>query len=431
MSTTELGAISEAREEPGVAPFADEDRFDVERIREDFPGLGQIIHGKPLVYLDNAASAQKPQAVIDAVAHAYTYDYSNVHRGVHTLSQRATEAYEQAREEARRFLGAEKREEVVFLRGTTEGINLVAQSFVRPRLQPGDEIVLSTMEHHSNIVPWQMLCQETGAVLKIAPIDDRGDLDLEAYEALLGERTRIVSMVHYSNSLGTINPVRQIVERARARGIPTLLDGAQAAPHGRIDVQDLGCDFYTLSGHKLFGPTGIGVLWGRESHLRSMVPYQGGGDMILSVTFEHTEYNEPPHRFEAGTPNIVGAIGLAAAMRYVSALDPEQVRAHEQSLLRYATRRLQEIPGLRIIGTAREKTSVVSFLLDGVHAHDVGTILDQEGVAVRVGHHCTQPLMERFGVASTARASFAFYNTHQEVDRLVEGLGQVVEIFSE
>lgn len=431
MSPTELGSMAGAREGvPETFPLTGEKSFDVERIRRDFPGLGQIIHGHPLVYLDNAASAQKPRPVIEAITDAYTYNYSNVHRGVHELSQRATDAYEQARDEARTFVGADHCEEIIFVRGATEGINLVARSFVRPRLNPGDEIVISTMEHHSNIVPWQMLCQESGAVLRVCPIDDRGDLDLQAYEDLLSERTRIVALAHISNTLGTINPARQIVGLAQKRGIPTLFDGAQAAPHGRIDVGDLGCDFYVLSGHKLFGPTGIGVLWGRKEILKSMAPYQGGGDMILSVSFEHTEYNEPPHRFEAGTPNIVGAIGLAEAMRYVRALGRSRIEAHEQSLLQYATRRLEEISAVRVIGTAREKASVISFVVDGIHAHDVGTILDQQGIAVRVGHHCTQPLMEHFGLAATARASFAFYNTHQEVDCLIAGIDQVLEIFS-
>lgn len=431
MSSAGLGSMSRTRNPSSQgAHLAGKNVFDVEKVREDFPGLGQVIHGKPLVYLDNAASAQKPRQVIDAIANAYTFNYSNVHRGVHTLSQRATDAYEQAREQARRFVGAEDSDEIVFLRGATEGINLVAQSFVRPGLKPGDEIVISTMEHHSNIVPWQMICQATGAILKVAPIDDRGDLDLQAYEELLSDRTRIVAMVHISNALGTINPVRQIVELAQQRGIPTLFDGAQAAPHGEVDVKTLGCDFYALSGHKLFGPTGIGVLWGRKEHLQTMEPYQGGGDMILSVTFDHTEYNEPPHRFEAGTPNIVGAIGLGAAMQYVQDIGPSRIEAHEQSLLQYATQRFSKNPAIRLIGTAKEKAAVLSFVVEGIHAHDIGTILDQDGIAVRAGHHCAQPLMERFGLAATARASFAFYNTHQEVDRLLEGIDSALEIFS-
>lgn len=403
--------------------------FPVDRVRQDFPALTQTVHGHPLVYLDNAASAQKPQAVIDRLTAAYSHDYSNVHRGVHTLSQRATDAYEQARETARRFLGANRSEEAIFVRGTTEGINLVAQSFVRPRLQAGDEIVISAMEHHSNIVPWQMLCQQTGARLRVAPIDRRGDVDLDALDGLLGERTRILATVHISNALGTVNPVQDMVTMAKKKGIPTLFDGAQAAPHTALDVAALGCDFYTLSGHKLFGPTGIGVLYGRHEHLESMEPYQGGGDMIRSVTFESTEYNVPPHKFEAGTPHIAGAIGLAAAMDYVLDLGLDNIAAYEAELLAYATEKLAEIPQVRLVGTAKEKASVLSFVLEGVHAHDVGTILDHEGIAVRAGHHCAQPVMDFFGVAATARASFAFYNTPQEADRLVEGLLKILEIF--
>ncbi len=405
------------------------DKLDVERVRRDFPGLEQTIHGKPLAYLDNAASAQKPKAVVDALTRIYLYDYSNVHRGVHTLSQRATDAYEGARETVRRFMGAARAEEIVFVRGTTEGINLVAQSFVRPRLATGDEVVISAMEHHSNIVPWHIVCGEAGARLRVVPINDRGELDLAAYEDLLSERTRIVAMVHVSNALGTINQARQIVAAARRRGIPTLLDGAQAAPHMALDVTALGCDFYTLSGHKLFGPTGIGALYGRFERLEEMKPYQGGGEMIRSVTFETTEYNVPPHRFEAGTPHIAGAIGLAAAMDYVEAVGFEAIASHEHEIKAYATQRLSAIPEVRLIGTAAEKAAVISFTIEGVHAHDVGTILDQEGVAVRVGHHCAQPVMDFFGVPATARASFVFYNTLEEVDRLVAGIGRVLEVF--
>ncbi len=419
--------------EPGpakpAAPTGDGAGLDVERVRRDFPALAQTVHGHPLAYLDNAASAQKPQAVIDALAHAYAYDYSNVHRGVHTLSQRATDAYEGARETVRRFMGAQRADEIVFVRGTTEGVNLVAQSFARPRLQAGDEVVISGMEHHSNIVPWQLVCQETGARLKVVPIDRRGELDVTAYEDMLSERTRVVAVVHVSNALGTVNPARRLVEAAQRRGIPTLFDGAQAAPHMPLDVAALGCDFYTLSGHKLFGPTGIGALYGRFERLDEMRPYQGGGEMIRSVTFEATEYNVPPHKFEAGTPHIAGAIGLAAAMRYVESIGFPAIEAHEHALAGYALERLGEIPEVRIFGTAAERAAVISFTVDGVHAHDVGTILDQEGVAVRVGHHCAQPVMDFFGVAATARASFAFYNTLEEVDRLAAGISRVLEVF--
>ena len=403
--------------------------FDVERIRRDFPALAQSVHGHPLAYLDNAASAQKPQAVIDALTAAYTHNYSNVHRGVHSLSQRATEAYEGAREITRRFMGAARAEEIVFVRGTTEGINLVARSFVRPRLARGDEVVISGMEHHSNIVPWQIVCGEAGARLRVAPITDRGDVDLNAFEDLLSDRTRMVAMVHISNALGTINPARRIVELASRRGIPTLFDGAQAAPHLELDVAALGCDFYTLSGHKLFGPTGIGALYGRGERFAVMEPYQGGGEMIRSVTFEATEYNDPPNKFEAGTPHIVGAIGLGAAMCYLEETGFDVIASHEHDLLTHATERLSQIPQIRLIGTTADKAAVISFVVDGIHAHDIGTILDHQGIAVRVGHHCAQPLMDRYGVPATARASFAFYNTRQEVDRLVDGIQNILEIF--
>ncbi len=434
MSSSRIGSLGASSAPPpsrvAVVPRCQPSLpFDVERIRRDFPALTQIIHGKRLAYLDNAASAQKPQSVIDTLTAAYTHNYSNVHRGVHTLSQRATEAYEGAREIARRFMGAERAEEIVFVRGTTEGINLVARSFVRPRLEPGDEVVISAMEHHSNIVPWQIVCGEAGARLRVAPITDRGELDLAAFEDLLSKRTRMVAMVHVSNALGTINPAKKIVELASRRGIPTLFDGAQAAPHLELDVAGLGCDFYTLSGHKLFGPTGIGTLYGRRELLAAMDPYQGGGEMIRSVTFEATEYNDPPNKFEAGTPHIVGAIGLGAAMCYVEETDLDAIAAHEHDLLTYATDRLSEIPQVRLIGTAADKAAVISFVIEGIHAHDVGTILDHEGVALRVGHHCAQPLMDHYGVPATARASFAFYNTRQEVDRLVDGLHHILELF--
>ena len=403
--------------------------LNVEAVRSDFPALHQEVHGHPLVYLDNAASAQKPQAVIDALVKGYSQSYSNVHRGVHTLSQRATDDYEKARATTRDFLGAAKDDEIVFVRGTTEAVNLVAWGFARPRLQPGDEVLISHMEHHSNIVPWQMVCEDVGARLVVAPIDDRGQLDFEAFEGLLSERTKMVSMVHVSNALGTINPVHDIVAAAHKRGIPVMLDGAQAAPHGAVDVQDIGCDFYAISSHKLFGPTGIGALYGRFDLLEEMRPYQGGGEMIRYVTFDKTEFNVPPHKFEAGTPNIVGAIGMAAAMDYVTALGFDEIAAHEADLLAYCHERLSEIPQVRLVGTAEHKASVVSFTIEGAHPHDIGTILDHQGIAVRAGHHCAQPIMDRFGLPATARASFAFYNTRQDVDRLVDGVKKVIDMF--
>lgn len=405
--------------------------FDVVEVREEFPALALTVHGQPLAYLDNAASAQKPNAVLEAERCFYREFYSNVHRGVHHLSQKATEAYEDARRKVQRFLNAERAEEIVFVRGTTEGINLVASSFGRPRVQAGDEVLITTIEHHSNIVPWQMLCEEQGAYLRVAPVNDRGEVILAEFERLLTDRTRIAAFGHVSNAIGTINPVHEMVGLAHQHGVPVVIDGAQAAPHLPLDVQALGADFYVFSGHKLFGPTGIGALYGRFDLLAEMPPYQGGGEMIRSVTFEKTEYAEPPARFEAGTPNIAGAVGFGAAVDYVQNLDLEAVAAHERDLLEYATEHLSNIHGLRLIGTAAHKTSMVSFVLDGIHAHDVGTILDREGIAVRVGHHCAQPVMERFGVAATARASFAFYNTRQEVDRLVAGIGRVQELFGQ
>jgi cysteine desulfurase / selenocysteine lyase len=400
-----------------------------ERVRADFPILRQTVHGKPLVYFDNAATSQKPQAVIDAICGFYTRDCANIHRGVHLLSQRATEGYEESRFKVQRFLGAAAAHEIVFVRGATEGINLVAQSFVRPRLSPGDEVLITAMEHHSNIVPWQMVAEEKGARLRVAPIDDRGDLILEEFERLLGPRTRFISVTHVSNALGTVNPANEIVRMAHARNIPVLVDGAQAAPHAAVDVRQLDCDFYVFSGHKVYGPTGIGVLYGKAALLESMPPYQGGGDMISSVTFEKTTYNTLPYKFEAGTPHIAGVIGLGAALDYVQGIGLENIAAHEGELLCYATGAVSTIPGLRIIGTARRKTGVLSFVLEGVHPHDVGTILDQEGIAVRTGHHCAQPVMARFGVPATTRASFAMYNTVEEVDALVHGLHKVREIF--
>ena len=405
-------------------------RLDVDRVRKDFPVLEREVHGKPLAYLDNAATSQKPRAVIDALTHYYSRYNANIHRGVHTLSEEATVAYEAARDKVRDFIRAPSSEEIVFTRGTTEAINLVAQSYLRPRVREGDEILISQMEHHSNIVPWQLLREQTGAVLKVAPINERGEIELEQFSNLLGPRTRFVALAHVSNALGTINMVQEMVRLARERGVPVLLDGAQAVPHLPVDVQELGCDFYAVSGHKMYAPTGIGALYGRRELLEEMGPYQGGGEMILSVTFEKTIYNRVPHKFEAGTPNIAGAIGLGTAIEYLLGLDLQAVRAHEDEVLEYATEEVSKVPSVRLIGTAASKTGVLSFLLGEIHAHDVGTVLDQEGIAVRTGHHCAQPVMDRFGVTATARASFAVYNTTEEVDRLVEGLHRTLEIFS-
>ena len=415
----------------GIAPGDRPQRaaFDVDRIREDFPILKQTVHGRPLVYLDNAATAQKPRAVIDALVQFYARDNSNIHRGLHELSERSTAAYEACRAKVARFLNAASENEIIFVRGTTEAINLVAQTYGRARVGGGDEIVVTAMEHHSNIVPWQMLCEEKGARLRVVPITDEGDLVLSELEAMLGPRTRLVSVAHVSNALGTINPVRRIAEMARGHGVPVLLDGAQAAPHLPVDVRSLGCDFYAFSGHKLFGPSGIGVLYGRADLLEAMPPYQGGGDMIRSVTFEKTLYNRVPHKFEAGTPHVAGVIGLGAAIDYFQGIDAEARSAHERDLLEYGTRVLSAIPNLRILGAAREKAAVLSFVLEGVHPHDIGTILDRQGIAIRAGHHCTQPLMERLGVPATARASFAFYNTREEVDALAAGILKVREVF--
>jgi cysteine desulfurase/selenocysteine lyase len=404
--------------------------LDVEHVRKDFPILERSVNGKPLAYLDNAATTQKPRAVIEAITQYYSRYNANIHRGVHVLSEEATAGYEGAREKVRAFINASFSREIVFVRGATEAINLVAQSYVRPRVREGDEILISHMEHHSNIVPWQQVREQTGAVLKVAPINDRGELELEDFARLLGPRTRFVAITHASNALGTINPVREIVRLAQERGVPILLDGAQAVPHFGVDVEELGCDFYAFSGHKMYGPTGIGALYAREERLEEMEPYQSGGEMILSVTFEQTTYNRVPHRFEAGTPNIGGAIALGTAIDYLTGLDLKAIRAHEQDLLEYATQEVSKVPGVRLIGTAASKTAIVSFTLDDIHPHDVGTILDQEGVAVRTGHHCAQPVMERFGLAATARASFAVYNTRQEIDRLVAGLHRAREIFS-
>ncbi len=403
--------------------------LDVVQVRKDFPILEQRVNGKPLVYLDSASTSQKPQAVIDALVRYYSADNSNVHRGVHTLSQRATEEYELARSKVRGLLNAADEREIVFVRGTTEGINLVAGSYGRANIGPGDEIIITAMEHHSNIVPWQILCQEKGANLRVIPMSDSGELLMEEYEKLLSPRTKLVSVVHVSNSLGTTNPIKRIVELAHRQGAPVLVDGAQSAPHMPIDVQDIGCDFFACSGHKLYGPTGIGVLYGRAELLEAMPPYQGGGDMIKSVTFEKTLYNELPYKFEAGTPHIAGVVGLGAAIDYVTALGLEQVAAYERELLAYGTDRLSGIGGVTLIGTAPEKGAILSFVMDGVHPHDVGTILDAEGVAIRTGHHCTQPVMERLGIPATARASLAFYNTKDEIDALVKGIDRVFEVF--
>jgi len=404
--------------------------FDVDKIRADFPVLNQTINGKPLVYLDNAATSQKPQSVIDTLVSYYSTENANVHRGVHTLSQRATDDYEEARDKVKRFINAEKDDEIIFVRGTTEGINLISQTYGRSCIGEGDEIIISSMEHHSNIVPWQILCQEKGATLRVIPVNDLGELLLDEYERLFTAKTKLVSIVHQSNALGTINPAKEIVDIAHGHGVPVLLDGAQAIAHMEVDVRELGCDFYAFSGHKLYGPTGIGVLYGKESILEEMPPYQAGGEMIKSVTFEETLYNVLPNKFEAGTPNIAGAIGLGAAIDYVETLGLEQIAAYESELLQYGTERLSSIEGLKIIGTADRKGSVISFVMEGVHPHDIGTILDAEGIAIRTGHHCAQPLMDRFAVPATARASFAFYNTKEEIDVLVKGIDRVIEVFS-
>ena len=404
-------------------------RLDINRIRADFPILRQHVRGKPLVYLDNAATSQKPQAVIDAVTRFYTAENANIHRGVHFLSERATEAYDQVREKLARFVNAASSREIIFTKGTTEGINLVAQSYGRSHLTPGDDIVITAMEHHSNIVPWQLLCEQTGAVLRAAPFNDDGELDVAAFEQLLGDRTRLVAVVHVSNALGTINPIKRLVALAHARGIPVLVDGAQAVPHLTVDVQDLDCDFFVFSSHKLFGPTGVGVLYGREVLLERMPPYQGGGDMIATVTLQRSTWAPLPAKFEAGTPMIAQVIGLGAALDYVAGVGLEKIAGWEQELLSYATARISAIEGVRLIGTAREKAGVLGFVMEGIHPHDIGTILDDEGIAIRAGHHCAQPVMLRFGVPATARASFAFYNTMAEVDALEGALLTVRKMF--
>ena len=403
--------------------------FDVMQLRDDFPILARRVHGKPLVYLDNAATSQKPRCVIDSEVRYYAEYNANIHRGIHCLSQEATDAYEAARDSVRRFINAARREEIIFLRGTTEAINLVAASYGQ-RLKPGDEVLITGMEHHSNIVPWQLLCERSGAVLRVAAINDAGELDMESFERQLGPRTQLAAITHVSNALGSINPVRQMIDLAHAHGALVLVDGAQAAPHLAVDVQALDCDFYTFSGHKLYGPTGTGVLYGKAALLDSMPPWQGGGDMIRQVTFARSTWNDLPYKFEAGTPNIAGGIALGTAISYLESIGLDAIAAHEHALLALATARAMETPGLRLIGTARNKAGILSFILDDVHAHDVGTILDSEGVAVRTGHHCAMPVMERFGVPATVRASFALYNTPAEVDALFTALGKVREVFS-
>jgi len=403
---------------------------DVDRLRADFPILAERVNGRPLVYLDNGATTQKPRVVIDALASYYEHDNANVHRGVHTLSRRATDAYDAARVTVQRFVNAASPDEIVFVRGTTEAINLVAFSHARPRLVPGDEIVVTAMEHHSNIVPWQLACEATGAKLVVIPIDDTGALRMDRAEELIGPRTRVVAVTHVSNALGSIVPVARIVELAHRHGAVVLVDGAQAVSHVAVDVQALGCDFYAFSGHKIFGPTGIGVLWGRAPLLAAMPPWQGGGDMIRTVAFEKTTYADPPFRFEAGTPDIAGAIGLAVALDYVAGIGLDAIAAHEEHLLAHATQRLLAIPGLTIVGTAVDKASIVSFTVDGIHPHDIGTVLDQEGVAIRAGHHCAMPVMKRFGISGTARASFALYNSRADVDALAAGIESARRLFA-
>jgi cysteine desulfurase / selenocysteine lyase len=400
------------------------------KVRADFPILARKIHNKPLVYLDNAATTQKPQAVVDSLIYYYTAQNSNIHRGVHTLSEEATASYEESRATVQRFLNAADTREIIFVRGATEGINLVAQTWGRANIRSGDEIVISAMEHHSNIVPWQILCEQQGANLRVAPVNDAGELLLDEFEKLLGPKTKLVAMSHVSNALGTVNPVRKIVEAARRVNARVLLDGAQAVPHMPVDVRAIDCDFYAFSGHKIYAPTGIGILYGKAELLEAMPPYQGGGDMISSVTFEKTLYNRLPYKFEAGTPHVSGAIGLGAALDYVNSVGLDRIARHEKQVLAYGTRRLLEMPGLRLIGTAKEKEGILSFVLEGIHPHDVGTILDQEGIAIRTGHHCAQPLMERFGVPATARASLGLYNTVEEMDALARGIEKVREVFA-
>ena len=405
------------------------DEYNVARVRQDFPILKQIVNDKPLVYLDNAATTQKPQAVIDSLCKYYETTNANIHRGVHELSVRATEAYEQARAKAQRFIGAARAEEIIFVRSTTEAINLVAQSYARPRLQEGDEILITELEHHSNIVPWQLVCEQTGARLQVVPINDRGEVRMEEFESLAGPQTKLVAVGHVSNALGTVNPVEEIVSIAHRHVAVVLIDGAQAAPHVKVDVRAIGCDFYAFSSHKVYGPTGVGVLYGKKELLENMPPYQGGGDMIKDVTFDRTIYNDLPYRFEAGTPNIAGTVAFGAALDYVNKTGLEKIVSYEADLLQYATAALAEVPEVRLIGTAAKKVSVLSFVVEGVHAHDVGTVLDQLGIAVRTGHHCAQPVMQHFGLTATARASIGLYNTKADVEALVVGVRKVVEVF--
>ena len=407
-----------------------EGTYDVEAVRSRFPIFSRKVHGQPLCYLDSGASAQQPDVVIDTVSQLHSDQYANVHRGVHTLSMESTQLYDGAREKVRAYLNASSMKEIIFTRGATESVNLVAQSYARPKLQSGDEILITHMEHHSNIVPWQLVCEQTGAVLKVVPINDRGELEMDAFHELLTDRTKLMGLVHISNALGTINPIEEVIAAAHKKGIPVLVDGAQGAPHSPVDVQALDVDFYVLSGHKLYGPTGIGVLYGKESLLETMPPYQGGGDMILSVRFEKTEYNELPYRFEAGTPNISGAVGLGRAIDFVNEIGIEAIEAHEHTLVAYATEQLSAIEQVSIIGTAEHRAGLVSFLIEGVHPHDIGTILDSYGIAIRAGHHCAQPVMERFGIAATARASFGMYSTREEIDRLVEAVKKVIGMFA-
>jgi cysteine desulfurase/selenocysteine lyase len=403
--------------------------LDIDKIRADFPILAEKIRNKPLVYLDNAASCQKPQAVIDSIVHLYSHDYANVHRGVHTLSVRSTDKFEGARTKVKEFINAASEKEIIFVRGATEAINLVAQSYGKANIKAGDEILITAMEHHSNIVPWQILCEQTGAVLKVAPINLQGELIYDEFEKLISDKTRLVSVVHMSNALGTINLVKKIIAAAHAKGIPVLLDGAQAIPHMAVDVQDLDCDFYVFSGHKLYGPSGIGVLYGKQALLEAMPPYQGGGDMIRKVTFEETEYNVLPYKFEAGTPNIADVVGLGAAIDYLNAIGMDNIAAYEAELLDYATAKAKQIKGLRIIGEAEHKGAILAFVLDKIHPHDIGTMLDSLGIAIRAGHHCAMPVMDFFAVPATARASFAIYNTKEEIDVLMKGIESLIEVF--